>query len=285
MKKHEKTHIGNKPFECVVCDKKFTSAAHLKRHEMSHTVKTEKMEHDDIKVKNAADSCGESDIFEELFEVDSAFYDLCDLRQHTEVPIEDPIKERCLEKGNGEKIHSVQKFNQRGEKSFCCLTCGKKFPSAPRLRRHARIHTGDLFGCKECEKKFTTASNLKVHERIHTGDLFNCTKCNKKFTRAFHLKTHEESRTSDTFNCTKCEKKFATPFQLKRHQRLHMSDLFNCTICDSKFTRKKNLRAHEKIHSDRLLNCVQCDKKFHRSDLLKKHKERMHNEDDINAEF
>merc|ERR1711864_61494 len=77
---------------------------------------------------------------------------------------------------------------------FPCLTCGKKFPQAYRLRRHVReVHDKEkLYKCGECHKEFFKSTSLirhkiSVHDKVRP---FACPTCDSRFKDRSALKYH-----------------------------------------------------------------------------------------------
>ncbi|XP_056409879.1 oocyte zinc finger protein XlCOF8.4-like [Hyla sarda] len=158
LRRHERTHTGERPFECLECGKFFSNSSNLIMHQRTHTGEK----------PFACKECGKR------------FARNPHLIRHQRIHTgEKPFE--CLECG--------KKFNQdsnllkhlrthTGEKPYVCLDCGKYFTSKPHLLRHRRIHTGEKpYSCAECGKSFSSSSNLATHRRTHSGEKNDYDKC------------------------------------------------------------------------------------------------------------
>jgi len=79
-----------------------------------------------------------------------------------------------------------------------CLSCGKSFPQAYRLKRHIReVHDKEkLYRCNECEKEFFKSTSLirhkiSVHEKVRP---FGCPNCESRFKDRSALKYHTRKK-------------------------------------------------------------------------------------------
>ncbi|GFY13383.1 zinc finger protein 16 [Trichonephila clavipes] len=74
-----------------------------------------------------------------------------------------------------------------------CGECFKICSCTKNLRRHRRIHTGEIpYECNQCHWTFNQKNNLTSHKRLHLGTKpLDCCKCLKKFTRKDTLKKHK----------------------------------------------------------------------------------------------
>ena len=72
-----------------------------------------------------------------------------------------------------------------------CGRCGKRFPSAGRLKLHMNVHKDDKpYKCEVCEKGFSGPASLKNHKLLHTGETFKCEYCDYSAVQKGNLKTH-----------------------------------------------------------------------------------------------
>ncbi|NWS70065.1 ZN652 protein, partial [Crotophaga sulcirostris] len=173
LHEHNKIVHGyaEKKFSCEICEKKFYTMAHVRKHMVAHTKD----------MPFTCETCGKSFKRSMSLKVHSL--------QHSG---EKPFK--C-------EVRSCYKYQLRshmsihiGHKQFMCQWCGKDFNMKQYFDEHMKTHTGEKpYICEICGKSFTSRPNMKRHRRTHTGEKpYPCDVCGQRFRFSNMLKAHKE---------------------------------------------------------------------------------------------
>ncbi|KFP14379.1 Zinc finger protein 652, partial [Egretta garzetta] len=176
LHEHNKIVHGyaEKKFSCEICEKKFYTMAHVRKHMVAHTKD----------MPFTCETCGKSFKRSMSLKVHSL--------QHSG---EKPFKcENCNERFQYKYQLRSHMSIHIGHKQFMCQWCGKDFNMKQYFDEHMKTHTGEKpYICEICGKSFTSRPNMKRHRRTHTGEKpYPCDVCGQRFRFSNMLKAHKE---------------------------------------------------------------------------------------------
>ncbi|ERE75553.1 zinc finger protein [Cricetulus griseus] len=172
LHEHNKIVHGyaEKKFSCEICEKKFYTMAHVRKHMVGHQASLEynfpQGSHLNTPIPRTCPS--------PVRPVGSPSNAVC----HSRVPLVGPPSPSGMGRKGGQRelewcgkdFNMKQYFDEHmkthtGEKPYICEICGKSFTSRPNMKRHRRTHTGEKpYPCDVCGQRFRFSNMLKAHK-------------------------------------------------------------------------------------------------------------------------
>jgi KRAB domain-containing zinc finger protein len=153
---HEVVHTGKKPYQCAMCDTKFTQPANLRTHaRKKHNYTVEINRH------NKCEYCGQA---QSLFV--GLHHHLLEERKHMIIHLEPDrdiqIEFKCQQKDCGKTI--IWASDLKAHKKFNCKIDNRKVKTKGALLDHNIVQGGEKqYTCAVCGNKFSHPGGLRTH--------------------------------------------------------------------------------------------------------------------------
>ncbi|XP_043656329.1 zinc finger protein 628 [Drosophila teissieri] len=234
QKESQQKELDQEPYKCHLCSKTFRMKGSLRIHlKVVHMM--------GVPCSNPSPAPTTIAVSPKL--------SICDRIRHTEPG--------ALGNGNNSLCTTSQPYALSG-----ALSMLQQSPSSP----ESGTVTPKLWECDVCSKSFTTKYFLKKHKRLHTGEMpYTCEICARTFTfqQSYHkhLLYHSEVK---PHVCGVCGRAFKELSTLHNHQRIHSGEKpFKCEVCGKCFRQRVSFLVHTRIHTGVMpYKCELCQKTF-----------------------
>ncbi|XP_031345930.1 zinc finger protein 271-like isoform X2 [Photinus pyralis] len=147
------------------------------------------------------------------------------------------------------EAETVDKRKGLPDKHWECDVCLKLFTTKYFLKKHKRLHTGEMpYYCAQCNKYFTFQQSYHKHMLYHSDNKPHvCLECGRAFKELSTLHNHERIHSGERpFTCETCGKSFRQRVSYLVHCRIHTGAMpYTCTACNKSFRYKISQRSHK----------------------------------------